>query len=174
MIFSMGDAAQNKSGVSEKRPYLKVRSPNDAIGRRALPHDPPHFIGTSDAVFFITICCQPKGVNQLCHDHVAQTLFDATRFYQGRDQWYIFLLLLMPDHLHMLASFSAAGLKKTVTSWKRYTAKHTKIIWQRDFFDHRLRDDESFDAKASYIRNNPARAGLVSRPENWPYQIELR
>jgi hypothetical protein len=46
--------------------------------------------------------------------------------------------------------------------------------WQRDFFDHRLRDDESFEEKAAYILNNPVRAGLVNRFEDWPYKIQLR
>src|SRR4051794_19227576 len=108
---------QNKWDVSEKRPYLKKeRSPYDVIGRRVLPHDPPHFIGTSDAVFFITICCQEKGVNQLCNPGVAKILFDATQFYLDQKQWSVPLLLLMPDHLHMLASFSAdIGLRALVT-----------------------------------------------------------
>jgi putative transposase len=70
-----------------------------------LPHDPPHFIGTSDAIFFITICCQPKGTNQLCFSEIAKILFDAARFYYERHYWGLPILLLMPDHLHMLASF---------------------------------------------------------------------
>jgi putative transposase len=167
------ETKRNKSDFSERRPYL--RSPDDAIGRRALPHNPPHFIGTSDAVFFITICCQPKGTNQLCHAEIARTLFEAARFYQDRHQWYIYLLLLMPDHLHILASFGPdVGMQKTITSWKRYAAKTAGIRWQRDFFDHRLRNDESFDEKASYIRQNPVRARLTVHTEDWPYQIELR
>ena len=82
-----------------------IRSPYDSIGRRALPHDPPHFIGTSGAIFFITICCQPKGTNQLCRSEIAKILFDAARFYYERHYWGLPILLLMPDHLPVLASF---------------------------------------------------------------------
>jgi mono/diheme cytochrome c family protein len=32
-----------------------------------------------------------------------------------------------------------------------------------------LRKDESYREKADYIRANPVRAGLVTRPEDWPY-----
>jgi REP element-mobilizing transposase RayT len=80
----------------------------------------------------------------------------------------------MPDHLHMLARLgSEIGMKKVVQSWKRYTARQFAVKWQRDFFDHRLRSDEGFDEKAMYILNNPVRAGLVARSEDWPYQLQL-
>jgi putative transposase len=152
-----------------------IRSPCDSIGRRALPHDPPHFIGTSSAIFFITICCQPKGTNQLCRSEIAKILFDVTRFYYERHYWGVPILLLMPDHLHMLVSFGPdVGMKGVIANWKRYTANHAGIRWQRDFFDHRLRNDESFDEKAAYILQNPVRAGLVTRVEDWPYQLQLR
>jgi hypothetical protein len=32
------------------------------MGRCLLPHAFPHFIRMSDATFFVTICCQAKGV----------------------------------------------------------------------------------------------------------------
>lgn len=41
--------------------------------------------------------------------------------------------------------------------------------WQEDFFDHRLRSDESLDEKANYVRMNPVRAGSVKTVEEWPY-----
>jgi putative transposase len=81
----------------------------------------------------------------------------------------------MPDHVHMLATFGPdAGMERVIRNWKRYTTNHAGICWQRDFFDHRLRNDESFDEKAAYILNNPLRAGLVERYEDWPYQIQHR
>src|SRR2546425_7299764 len=99
---------RNKSDGSESHPFLMLPdSPYEPIGRRALPHDPPHFIGTSDAIFFITICCQPKGDNQLCLPKASRTLFEAAKFYEDQNEWYVYLLLLMPDHVHFLARFSA-------------------------------------------------------------------
>lgn len=81
----------------------------------------------------------------------------------------------MPDHLHMPATFGKqSGMEALIRNWKRYLTNHTGIRWQRDFFDHRLRDDENFTEKANYILNNPIRAGLVARFEDWPYQIQLR
>jgi putative transposase len=162
---------ENRADVSEKRPYLL---PQEMASRRTLPHDPPHFIGTSDATFFVTICCLTKGENQLCSVEIATKLFDSAQFYYDEHRWAVPLLLLMPDHLHMLVRFGDdIGMKNVVRSWKRHAARRIGIKWQRDFFDHRLRSNESFADKAAYILQNPIRAGLVRSSEDWPYQIQL-
>jgi len=36
-------------------------------------------------------------------------------------------------------------------------------------FHHRLRDGESYSQKWQYVSENPVRAGLVERAEDWPY-----
>jgi putative transposase len=103
-------------------------------------------------VFFITICCQQRGRNQLCHSQIAEAIFASARFYWERGLWGLPLLLVMPDHLHMLATFGQdTGMKTVIRNWKRYLSNHAGIDWQRDFFDHRLRSDESFTEKANYI-----------------------
>ena len=80
------------------------------------------------------------------------------------------VLLLMPDHLHMLVSVPGdADLSNLVRDFKRITAKIAKIRWQRNFFDHRLRHDESEAEKFEYICQNPVRAGLAAAADEWPY-----
>jgi putative transposase len=56
-----------------------------------------------------------------------------------------------------------------ISKWKERTAKSLKIEWQRDFFEHRLRKEESFREKADYILANPVRAGFVKQSGDWPY-----
>jgi REP element-mobilizing transposase RayT len=151
---------------SESRPY------RDVIGRRALPHDPPLFVDASKEIPFITICCKKRGANQLCYPEVASLLFQATQFYQRQQRWFVPVLLLMPDHVHFLASFSIdVKMTNVVASWKRFTSKHAKINWQRDFFDHRLRGGEGWREKSDYILQNPVRAGLIEKYEDWPYVL---
>jgi hypothetical protein len=92
----------------------------------------------------------------------------ATRVDCG--QWWPRLVLFMPDHLHALMVFPAAqDLPKVVRDWKRYTARNAGIRWQRDFFDHRIRNEQSLEEKWHYVAQNPVRAGLVVTPEDWPY-----
>jgi len=70
----------------------------------------------------------------------------------------------------MLVSIDGeAALSNLIRDFKRITAKTVGIHWQRDFFDHRLRHDESEGEKAEYILQNPIRAGLIEADEDWPY-----
>src|SRR5204863_464260 len=83
-------------------------------------------------------------------------------------RWFVPVLLLMPDHVHFLATFSVdVKMTNVVTNWKRFTSNHVKINWQRDFFDHRLRGDEGWREKSDYILQSPVRAGLVAKYEDW-------
>jgi putative transposase len=76
----------------------------------------------------------------------------------------------MPDHLHTLVSFpSDKDMTAVISQWKEFLAKKLDIHWQRDFFDHRLRSDESLRDKADYILQNPVRRGLVARAEDRSY-----
>lgn len=65
-------------------------------------------------------------------------------------------------------------MKRTVANFKEHTAKRAAIDWQRDFFDHRLRDQNALQQKARYIRQNPVRANLTSIASAWPYIWEPR
>jgi putative transposase len=86
----------------------------------------------------------------------------------------------MPDHVHLFVCGDeqfdpgrwVAALKQTLTKangWSRESCQ----IWQEGFFDHILRSDESMNAKWEYIVQNPVRAGLVKREEDWFYQGEI-
>jgi putative transposase len=139
--------------------------------RKLLPHDIPLWIDSTRETYFITICCEQRGMNQLGIARVANPLFETVAYRNERAIWFASLVLLMPDHVHFLVSFPDNGRKMqtTLSKWKEWTAKKLAISWQRDFFEHRLRRDESARQKADYILFNPVRAGLVSKPEDWPF-----
>ena len=63
------------------------------------------------------------------------------------------------------------GLKRAISMALGATKK--RPLWQPGFFDHVLRNDESYSQKWEYVRENPVRAGLVVRADEWPYQGEL-
>jgi nicotinamide-nucleotide amidase len=138
--------------------------------RKTLNHDIPPGVRSEDAPFFLTICCRPRGKNQLCEPGIATKLFDSIEVSQKRGDWWVKMVLLMPDHLHALISFPATkDMRKVVADWKRLLARRLGVVWQRDFFEHRIRAEESLRERADYILNNPVRAGLVARAEEWPY-----
>jgi putative transposase len=140
--------------------------------RKSLNHK-IHVAGRFGATYFITICCGQKLRNQLCHQTIAIDIFKTARRYDECRTWYLHLMLLMPDHLHALIGLDGdASLSATIANFKRATAKFAGIKWQRNFFDHRLRHDESFMEKAEYIRHNPVRAGLTKIATDWRYILD--
>lgn len=135
-------------------------------------HAPPSWVRPG-AMFFITICCKKRIVNQLCLPEVAKILFNAAHHYHKQQDWYLKLLLLMPDHLHaLMVNAPDKKLAELVGSWKRFVSIKTGVIWQKNFFDHRLRSEDSWEEKAAYIRANPVRAGLIQENQTWPYMIQ--
>jgi putative transposase len=141
----------------------------DHLGRHRLPHEIPPWVSDPEKeTFFLTLCVQNRhDAPLLRHDRPAKIL-EAIRFYHAQEKWWIHLALVMPDHLHLIAYFPG-DMPTTVQKWKHWTARNLNIDWQRDFFDHRLRRDESFAEKSDYILQNPVRAGLVKTPEEWPH-----
>jgi REP element-mobilizing transposase RayT len=87
----------------------------------------------------------------------------------------------MPDHFHLFVatddeqiSISAwmKSLKNTISKTLRATGV-APPHWQKTFFDHLLRSSESYSEKWNYVRENPVRAGLVTKAEDWPYMGEI-
>jgi putative transposase len=56
---------------------------------------------------------------------------------------------------------------------RAWSVAEEKPIWQRDYFDRQLRNNESYGEKWEYVRQNPVRAGLVKSPDAWPFQGEI-
>jgi putative transposase len=83
--------------------------------------------------------------------------------------WFCDLAVLMPDHIHMIVSFpDVPSYTKIVGEWKRWLVRAHGISWQANFFDRRLRSELDRE-KGEYILQNPIRAGLVGKAEDWPW-----
>ena len=89
--------------------------------------------------------------------------------------------VLMPDHLHTFLSLDEDKMKlanwmkssKNSLSKALRTRKISAPHWQKTFFDHVLRSSESYGEKWQYVYENPVRARLVDRAEDWPFQGEI-
>jgi putative transposase len=135
--------------------------------RKKLPHAVPQWVAEG-SWFFITIKCVPPGENKLCHAGTGDAVLAAIKHNHEKFVWHCRLCLLMPDHLHAIISFpSKPGMKTVITNWKKFVAFKYGVEWQRDFFDHRLRDQNELQEKTSYILMNPVRKGLCERAEDW-------
>ena len=82
----------------------------------------------------------------------------------------------MPDHVHLLVEglTDASDGKRFIARSKQYSGfyyskRYNEVLWQRYGFEHVLRDDEITLVVARYILENPVRAGLAERVEDYPF-----
>ena len=88
--------------------------------------------------------------------------------------------VVMPDHVHLLLSPLRDGagwpfplvdilqcLKSATAHRINKLLHHSGPVWEEESFDHVLRSAESLKEKCEYIRQNPVKAGLVRRPEDY-------
>jgi putative transposase len=138
-------------------------------------------------IYFITVCTFRRRPI-LARDAIPEVLVDELRHARERHGWAIGSYVIMPDHVHFLSAPArdAKKLSDFLREWKSWTSRRIRAVlprptnaattmsadtslWQREFFDHVLRSDESFQEKWNYVRDNPVRAGLVPSFYDWPY-----
>ena len=131
-------------------------------------------------VIFDTVCTKnrkPWLATALVHETLQAVWTEATAWLVGR-------YVIMPDHIHLFAAPGSpeVSLDNWVQYWKSqftklYKNQHSEKSlpgrWQTEHWDTRLRSWQSYDQKWKYVRNNPVRHELVSRPDDWPFQGEI-
>jgi putative transposase len=90
-------------------------------------------------------------------------------------EWDVIAAVLMPDHVHLLIAPKdrEAAVGNASGAIKRGIRQElgAEWQWQPGSFDRLLRSNESAEEKWQYIRENPVRAGLVEKWQDWPYRI---
>jgi REP element-mobilizing transposase RayT len=139
--------------------------------RRRLPH-----YQKADRALFVTFCCG-------CLDPLPASVRDIVLGHCLHDQGTkaaIHAVVVMPDHAHLLltplreldgSAYSLVEILQGIKSASAHSLNRalgrSGPVWQEESFDHVLRSVESFEEKVEYIRQNPVRRGLVSRPEDY-------
>jgi REP element-mobilizing transposase RayT len=90
-----------------------------------------------------------------------------------RPRTYLYAWCVMPDHVHLLLQDAdivefVRLLKGRATPMARRYEKGRRL-WQRSFFDHALRREESVPVVAQYVFENPVRAQLVATPPDYKW-----
>jgi REP element-mobilizing transposase RayT len=89
--------------------------------------------------------------------------------------------VVMANHVHVLLT-PKVPLARITRGLKRFTAARANQIlrrtgmrfWQEESFDHWVRDETEFYRVMNYIERNPVKAGLVGKPEDWPWSSASR
>ena len=143
---------------------------NPYPSRKILDHRGPVSVCTTDTVYFITIAAKERGTTVLIDN--AEAILASARFYQRTMKWFLYLFLIMPDHIHMLVHIPPERtLADVIGHWKSFLATQHDIRFQVNFFDTRIRDQEHFAEKWNYICRNPVAKGLVKTAREWQHSI---
>jgi putative transposase len=152
--------------------------PDEPTRRDFARKHPAHWVPferhNRSTIIYCTACTQNRRkvlANETAHAAI-QNAWRAAGF------WRIGRYMIMPDHVHFFCSpaiFPNHPLRDWMAYWRRLTAEALgeRRLWQKDYWDRQLRTGESYAGKWHYVRNNPVRAKLVTRADDWPYQGEL-
>ncbi len=110
------------------------------------------------------------GSCHLKHPAVADVVAEVLRHFDNR-RYRLFAWCIMPNHVHaVLKVFPGRTLAEIIHSWKSFSAKQANVLlnssgsfWQREYYDHLVRDEVEFERAVRYVTENPERAGL----RNW-------
>ncbi len=106
----------------------------------------------------------------------ADIVLSTLRWMDNRQQIVLHAAIVMPDHLHFIATLCAGTLSELVHSVKSFTANRinkaigkTGKVWQAGYHDHGIRTDERLNDLIIYCLNNPVRAGMVNDYKEYPH-----
>jgi putative DNA methylase len=119
-----------------------------------------------------------------CHlgdARVAEMVQNSLLFFDGV-RYRLSAWVVMPNHVHMLLTPGEnQEVSAILQSLKSYTANEAnKLIgrsghfWQTESFDRWIRDADHFAKVVAYIENNPVKARLCKRPEDWRFSSAWR
>jgi REP element-mobilizing transposase RayT len=93
------------------------------------------------------------------------------------ERYHLSAWVVMPNHVHMLVrpdgEWSLSTIMKSLKSFTSHEAnkmlRQTGQFWMEDYFDRYVRNAKHFDYAVAYIENNPVKARLCKKPEDWPF-----
>ena len=125
--------------------------------------------------YFLTFCTDSRQREFVTRERVDLVLLEIERS-AAEEQFAIIAYCFMPDHLHLLIEGLAesSDCRRFIGRAKQFSGYHYAKafghrLWQRYSFERVLRDDEATLVVARYVFDNPLRAGLVRRVEDYPF-----
>jgi REP element-mobilizing transposase RayT len=108
-----------------------------------------------------------RGECLLRSPQVAELVANTLRFWDGK-RYCMHAWCVMPNHVHVLVQLMPGeGLAAIVSGWKSVSARRINRmlhrrgeVWQREYYDHLVRNAGEFARAIDYVRTNPLKAGL--------------
>jgi putative transposase len=137
------------------------------------------FVFVRSPIYFVTACTESRR-KLLANTRLHESFLWFAQQGPLHGAW-VGRYVIMPDHIHLFAATDdeKITLSKWMKSFKNSLSKTLRLgevdapHWQKTFFDHVPRSAESCSEKWSYVRENPVRAGLVKKADEWPFMGEV-
>ncbi len=122
-----------------------------------------------------TICAKDKQPVLTC-DRIREGLIAALPTTAEIAACELIAWCLMADHLHVLLRVAeqGGGILRFLHSYKTWTGRRMRIAglshgWERSFWDRHSRNSDDTGRMIAYVLDNPVRAGLCGRRDEWAY-----
>jgi len=170
------DPARENVGASLAAPAEDVKDQTAGVPRNAPTRETGRLylgrVSIPQARYFVTLCLKDRE-QSLLTKAVANAILGVWKHQEVEKDYILECGTLMPDHIHLLLTLGERlSLGQCISKFKAKTKEALAIEglkWQRDFYDHRLRTDDSMEGFARYIYLNPYRKSLLRCEEPWPY-----
>jgi REP element-mobilizing transposase RayT len=137
------------------------------VYRRRMPH-----WRLAGSVYFITWRLAPSQSELTGAEREA--VMSGLRHFDNR-RYELYAAVAMNDHVHTLVKpLAGHHLHSLVHSWKSFTAHKFRRdygrpnpVWQEEYFDRIVRDEQEFLEKAQYILNNPVKRWPEAQDYPW-------
>ncbi len=128
----------------------------------------------SKQAHFVTFSCY-RQLRFLNNERVRDLFLECFERARQRYRLRVFGYVVMPEHIHLLVSEPELGslataiqaLKISISRRTSSNRKRLAPLWQKRYYDHNVRDYESFVEKLRYIHRNPVKRGLCKDPIEW-------
>ena len=132
------------------------------------------------------------------HNRFINIIIEVIKFYQKKYEFKILSYVIMPTHFHWILNIepkngSISDIMRDIKKSSAYqiieliskdnfgkfelifrnaaleVKGQERKIWMKRFDDEVIRNEEMFWTKVNYIHNNPVKAGLAEKPEDYLY-----
>lgn len=131
---------------------------------------------TSCSTYFITAGTFNK-IHVLQSDRMAELFCETLLRYREDGKLAVHAFVVMPNHVQLLMTVPEGITLERVMQFVKGGFSHEAgkrfgirgPMWQKSFVDRRVRDASECARFKNYIHQNPVRAGLVGRAEEYTY-----
>ena len=125
--------------------------------------------------YFLTFCTDSRQRLFVTRERVELVMVQIERS-AAEELFAVIAYCFMPDHVHLLIEgrCDSSDCRRFINRAKQFSGFHYAKafghrLWQRYGFERVLRDDEATLSVARYILENPLRARLVQRVDDYPF-----